>query len=465
MKSADVTSVRESFSTHVAGEYDVVVAGGGASGLIAAVSAARAGAKTAVIERQGCLGGNATTGMVAQYLGFYNRETRVAGGLAYELTQRIRALGGSEGFARYLLAEASASPVPLINFPFNPEIVKIAADEFAQDAGVDIHLHTQIVKPLLGESRVEGVVIETVSGRSALRAKMVVDASGDGMIAAASGVPHAGVEPELKRNRQPCTLVFRMSSVDVKRFRAVPREEKRAIALEGLKEGRIYWESLSFCSTPGGKDAVSLMSRIFDIDALDAADATRAELAGRRQVKTIVRFLRERVPGFENAILAGIAARVGVRETRRIIGQYTLTEEDIVGNRRFADAIALGAGPMDLHDSKGTGVALWMPEVPFEIPLRCLLPESVQGLVVAGRAMSATRDANGGSRHMGTAMCLGEAAGIYAALAARGEASLRDPAVETVRAMLRERGALICVEDALAAAEAERSEIMKFKAA
>ena len=181
-------SIDEQINTVVSGEYDVLVAGGGASGLIAAVSAARAGAKTAVVERQGCLGGNATTGMVAQYIGFYNRETRVVGGLAYELTQRIRALGGSEGFSRYLLAEASASPVPLINFPFNPEIVKIAADEFAQDAGVDIHLHTQIVKPLLGESRVEGVVIENISGRSALRAKMVVDASGDGIIAAASGV-------------------------------------------------------------------------------------------------------------------------------------------------------------------------------------------------------------------------------------------------------------------------------------
>lgn len=354
-------SILEQFQTRIAGSYDVVVAGGGASGLIAAVSAARAGARTAVIERAGCLGGTATQGMVAQYLGFYNRETRVAGSLAYELTRRIRALGGSDGFNRYTLAEASQTPIPLINFPFNPEIVKIAADEFAQEAGIEIWLHSTIVRPLLGQRGVDGVVIENVSGRSALRAKMVVDATGDGAVAAAAGVPCAGTEPELARRRQPCTLVFRMSNVDVRRFRALPREEKRRIALEGLAEGRIYWESLSFCSTPGGIDAVSLMSRIFDIDALDAADATRAELGGRQQVKSIVRFLRERVPGFENSILAGIAARAGVRETRRIIGQHTLTEDDIMGGRRFADAIALGAGPMDLHESRGTGLELWVP--------------------------------------------------------------------------------------------------------
>ena len=458
-------TIAEQFETSIAGEYDVVVAGGGASGLIAAVSAARAGARTAVIERAGCLGGTATQGMVAQYIGFYNRETRVVGSLAYELTGRIRALGGSDGFTRYTLAEASASPVPLINFPFNPEIVKIAADEFAQQAGVEIWLHSTIARPLLGSRGLEGVVLENISGRHALRAKMVVDATGDGAVAAAAGVPCAGTEAELSKRRQPCTLVFRMSNVDVRRFRAVPREEKRRIALEGLAEGRIYWESLSFCSTPGGIDAVSLMSRIPGIDALDGADATHAELAGRQQVKSIIRFLRERVPGFESAILAGIAARVGVRETRRMIGQHTLTGDDIVSGRHFEDAIALGAGPMDLHESKGTGVELWMPEKPFEIPLRTLLPQSVEGLVTAGRAMSATRDANGGSRHMGTAMCLGEAAGLYAALAVRGEATLRDPAAEKIRRMLRERGALVGVEDALAAARAEIDEVLKFKAA
>jgi glycine/D-amino acid oxidase-like deaminating enzyme len=450
-------SILETLETRVGGDYDVVVAGGGASGLVATLAAARAGARTALIERTGSLGGTATAAMVAQWLGFYNRETRVVGGLAMELARRVCELGGSDGFARYTLAEASANPIPLIHFPFNPEILKIVADEAVQEAGVDVLLHSQVVRPLLLNQRVEGVAVETPSGRTALRAKIVVDATGDAAVAAASGIPCAGEEADLRQHRQPCTLVFRISNVDVKRFRAIPRDVKRAIALEGLRAGRLFWESLSFCSTPGGTDAICLMSRISGVDALDDDDLTRAAMTGRQQVKSIVGFLRERVPGFEHSVLAGIAERVGVRETRRIQGQYTLTQEDIINNVCFPDAIALGAGPMDLHEADGTSIAMWVPQAPFEIPLRCLLPLTIDGLVVTGRAISATREANSGSRHMGTAMCLGEAAGMYAALSARGEAQLARPPYERLRQMLRAQGALISVEDAFAAARVDHS--------
>jgi hypothetical protein len=454
MSQCSTAPILETLETPVTDDYDVIVAGGGASGLTAALAAAREGARTALIERTSCLGGTATEGMVAQWLGFYHSETRVVGGIAMELARRICGLGGSNGFARYTLAEASAKPIPLINFPFNPEIVKIASDEAAREAGIDVQLYTQIVRSLVRDGRVEGIVVENASGRAALRAKIVVDATGDAAVAAASGVPCAGKEAGLRQHRQPCTLVFRMSNVDVKRFRGVPREVKRAIALDGIRERRLFWESLSFCSTPGGTDAICLMSRIPGIDALDADNLTRATVTGRQQVKSIINFLRERVPGFEHSVLAAIAERVGVRETRRIHGKYTLTQEDILNNVRFTDAIALGAGPMDLHEPGGTGIALWVPDAPFEIPLRCLLPQTIEGLVVTGRAISATREANGGSRHMGTAMCLGEAAGIYAALYAQGEAQLTQPPYGRVRKMLRAHGALVSVDDALTASQA-----------
>jgi hypothetical protein len=444
--------ISETLATPVFGQYDVVVAGGGASGLVAAVAAARNGARTALVERSGCLGGTATSGMVAQWVGFYNGDVRVAGGIAYELTRRVQALGGSEGFRRYTMAEASAQPVTITNFPFNPEVVKIAADEIAREAGVDVLLHSQVARPLVNASRVEGLVLENVGGRGALRAAVVIDASGDAALAAAAGVPCAGEETALRHVRQPCTLVFRMSNVDVATFRALPREHKRAIAVAGVQEGRLFWESLSFCSTPGETDAVCLMSRIPGIDALDAGDLTRAAQVGRQQVKSVVAFLRERVPGFERAILGGIAERVGVRETRRIEGRHTLTEEEIVGGKHFPDAVALGAGPMDLHEAGGTGIALWMPPAPFEIPLGCLLPREVEGLVVTGRSISATREANGGARHMATAMCLGQAAGVYAALAARGEATLQAPAADKVRQLLRAQDALVSSDDALSLA-------------
>lgn len=447
----DDTLLSEHLQTPVVGTYDVIVAGGGASGLIAAVSAARAGARVVLIEHANCLGGTATYGMVAQWIGFFNRDTRVVGGIPYEFTERVRQLGGSDGFARYVLAEASGSPVPIFNFPFNPEIVKVAADRLALEAGVSLRLHTRVVAPTRDDAgRVNGVVIEDIGGRSALRAAMVIDATGDASVAAAAGVPCAGTEPERLRERQPCTMVFRMSNVDVGRYRRLPREEKRALALEGLHDRRIFWESLSFCSTPDNTDAICLMSRIPDIDALDPHDLTQAEIEGRRQVHSIVGFLRDRVPGFEKSSLANIAAHVGVRETRRIQGLHTLTEEEIVGGTRYADAIALGAGPMDVHEAGGTGIVLWMPEHPFEIPLRCLVPARVRGVIATGRAISATRSANGGSRHMGTAMCLGEAAGILATQMADRDAAGELP-VHTVRSMLRQRGALISIDDALAA--------------
>jgi FAD-dependent oxidoreductase family protein len=439
--------LQEQLQTPVEGEYDVIVAGGGASGLIASVAAARAGARTLVLEHAGCLGGTGTYAMVAQWLGFYNGETRVVAGLPLALTRLVQALGGSDGFARYVLAEASARPIPLVNFPFNPEVVKIACDRFALDAGVHVRLHSRVVAPVMDGPAVRGVVVEDVGGRRAFRSRVVIDATGDAIVGATSGAAFEGGEEELRRRRQPCTLVFRLSNVDVARFRALPREEKRALALEGIDAGRIFWESLSFCSTPGNTDAICLMSRIPGIDALDAVDLGRAEMEGRAQVHSIVDFLRERVPGFERTTLANIAAHVGVRETRRIRGRHALTEADIVGGRRFADAIALGAGPMDLHEAGGTDISLWMPEHPFEIPLACLLPEATPGLVVTGRAISATRSANGGSRHMGTAMALGEASGVLAAAAAMQGVEPAQIGAEQVRATLRRNGALVALED------------------
>jgi len=445
--------IAETLNTPVLDHYDVIVAGGGASGLIAAVAAARSGARVALVERAGCLGGTATSGMVAQYIGLFNGTVRCVGGIGFELTQRIEAAGGSDGFRRYTLAEASANPVTITNFPFNPEVVKIVADDMTREAGVDVLLHSRVVGPLMEGNRVAGLLLENVSGRRALRSRMLVDATGDAVIAAAAGIPYVGEEPELRDQRQPLTLVFRMSNVDVRAFRAIPREQKRAIALDGLRRGQLAWESLSFCSTPGDTDAICLMSRIHGIDALDGAALTRAEQTGRQQIKTIVPFLREHVPGFERSVLAGIAERVGIRETRRIVGRHTLTTEDIVGGKRFADAVALGAGPMDLHEAGGTGVDLWMPPAPFEIPLACLLPRTIEGIVVTGRAISATREANGGARHMGTAMCLGHAAGAYAALAAGGQGTLDNPAIDTLRQTLRSQGALISADEAMAAAD------------
>lgn len=426
--------------------YDVIVAGGGASGLIAAISASRAGARTLLLEHSNCLGGTGTYSMVAQWIGFYNRDRQVVGGIAAELAQRVVALGGSEGFKPYLMAEASARPIPIVHFAFNPETVKIACDQLAASASLSLRLHSTVVAPILGQRRVNGVIVQDAGGRSAISAKVVVDATGDGTLAHAAGVRIADPEVDSKRDAQPFTLMFRLSNVDVRAFRAIPREEKRRLALEGIAQEKIFWESLSFCSTPGNTDAICLMSRVSGFDATDPDDLTRAEIEGRRQIGSIVGFLRDNVAGFGNAVLAAIAGHIGVRETRRIVGEYTLTEKDILEGNRFADSIALGAGPLDIHESGGTGISLQVPDQPFEIPMRCLIPSGIGGLLATGRAISATRSANGGARHMATAMALGEAAGVLAALGAKsGIAAVQ---ADSVRAILRERGGFVSTEDA-----------------
>lgn len=436
-------TVAEHLHTVSAGRYDVIVTGGGAAGLVAAVASARCGAKTLLIERQGCLGGTATTGYVAQYIGFFNHGTQAVRGLPLELTQRIVDAGGSDGFASYTLAEASANPVQIHNFPFNPEVVKWVADEWAEEAGVDVAFHASVVGVLKTGNRIEGVTVEDVAGRRAYHGRVVIDASGDATVAHLAGVAMRGPDDDdAHGGRQPQSLVFRLSNIDVARFRAIPREQKRALALEGVRRGEIFWESLSFMSTPGGVDAICLMSRILNIDPLDPQQASRAERVGRQQIKSIVGFLKRDVPGFENAVLASIAPRIGVRETRRIVGDYTLTEDDILSGATFTDSIALGCGPMDIHDAQGTGIKLFMPPAPFEIPMRSLVPADVEGLIVTGRAISATRAANGGARHMATAMALGQAAGTMAAVVCDEANSVHSIPAGRVRSLLEAHGAL-----------------------
>jgi hypothetical protein len=437
-----------------AAAYDVIVVGGGASGLIAAVAAAKLGARTLLVERDGCFGGTATSAYVAQFIGFFNRELQSVFGLPLEFTRRIEAAGGSPGFSHYVLAEASANPIPITNFPFNPEIVKWVADEWLAEVGVDILLHASVVDVLKNGKTVEGIVVEDIGGRRSYGAKVVVDASGDAVAAHAAGVPMREQAEDVAHDRQPQSLVFRLSNVDVARFRAMPREEKRAIALRGVQSGELYWESLSFMSTPGGTDAICLMSRIKGLDALDPAQATEAERVGRQQVKTIVGFLKREVPGFENAIIANIASRIGVRETRRIVGAYTISEDDIMAETRFKDSIALGSGPMDIHEADGAGIRLFMPPAPFEIPMRCLVPAEVDGLIVTGRCISATRGANGGARHMATAMALGQAAGTMATVAAREANTTQAIPVQRVQELLRREGAIVTVPECLAANDA-----------
>jgi hypothetical protein len=428
-------------------QFDIIVAGGGPSGLVAATAAARLGARTLIIEQESFLGGNATSALINKFFGFFVKETRVVRGIPEEFTERIKINEGSTGFERYVFSETGKTPLSVIGFSFNPEVVKIVADEMVTEAGVKVLFHTHVVDVVMEYKRVAGIITEGVCGRREFRAKVILDATGDATVAKKAGAEILGEEEELKKARMPPGLIFRLTDIDLPRFRALAIEEKRKLVQEGLRTGEIPWQNLGFFNDPMTKDAFCHMSRISGFDTLDDEDLSEAEMVGRRQIRKIITFLRREVPGFEHCKLAGIATRAGVRETRRIVGLYTLTEQDIYEARHFQDGMALGAGYIDLHDHTGPGILIKGMENPTQIPMRCLLPISMNGLVVTGRAISSTRLANSAIRQMGTAMALGQAAGTLAAVAVRRSLLPTEVSAAEVQRILRENGAVISQQD------------------
>lgn len=424
-------------------EVDVLIVGGGASGVIAAVAAARTGARTLLVEKNSFFGGTATAAMVGQFFAFCHNEQQTVKGIPDELLERLKAAGGSNGFVRYIMAEAADTPLPIMGFPFDPETLKFVLDDVLTEAHVDLLLCARVADVKLSKKKVSAVLVEGASEKRLISAKCTVDATGDAVVAFKAGLQFLDPPDPEGRRRQPMALVFRLTGVDVPKVRALPREVKREFVMEGLASGELYWKSLSFSSTPAGNDAICLMSRVMGFDCLNDEEMSRAHVAGRKQVRSIVQFLKRRVPGFENATLVNVATEIGVRESRQILGEYVLTDDDVLTGSTFPDAVALGSGPFDIHDASGTGIILKMPAAPFGIPYRCMVPKGVGGLIVTGRAISGTRGAIGTIRHMGTVMALGHAAGTAAALSALTNRTPAAIDIEQLKARLTEQGALI----------------------
>lgn len=429
----------------IADEFDVVVVGGGPSGVVAAIAAARQGARTALVEQSSFLGGTATGAMVASFMGFFWGDDRVVGGIGYEVTRRLQHRGASPGFGRYVLAEASDDPLNVITFPFDPELFKIVLDEMVIEAGVHVYLHAQGVEALHVEGTCVGIVYQGVVGRKALRAEVVVDASANGTIAVSAGADREAAGSEA-RHRQPMTQIARFVGVDMERFRSLPQATKRRLAEQGLARGALTQKLLSVISSPHGDDAIVLMTRVSGRDGTDEAELALAEIEGRALVDRLADYLRAEVPGFEHARLGALASRIGVRETWRVIGDHVVTGEEVLTGAVFPDAIALGAGPLDTHHAYGAGISLSIPSRPFQIPFRALLPRGTDGIIVAGRCISATREGMAGVRHMGTVMAIGQAAGTAAALAVESARRPRDVDQDALRARLRRDDAILDVD-------------------
>ena len=426
--------------TPIVREVDVLVCGGGVSGVGAALGAARTGAKTMVIERNAFLGGAATAVLMNTWNVPIHRMTGVAQEIARELAKR------------------GAGNIAGPTFPFDPEALKELSVEMLQQAGVEILNYTWIVDTIMEGKRVRGVVIQNKSGRQAILAKTVVDATGDADVAAAAGAEY--VKGREKDNKmRPMSVLFRMGGVDIKRAveycRSQPPEnftadpnfhildiEKGLVRMSGFFDiaeraraaGRLPDEVhyLRFEGVDVERGILTVNnSRVYGVDGTNAWDITRADLQSRMQNRQILKVVKENIPGFENAFVIDSSPTVGVRETRRVRGPLVLDQKDLLEQRTFRDSVVriwrhMAAG-RDWHKADGgegaptdavyrtaTTNLTW-----FQIPYRVFTPNGVEGMTVAGRVLSVTHDADMWTRGQYCCLVTGQVAGTAAALAAK----------------------------------------------
>lgn len=449
--------------TQVIRDTDVVIVGGGPAGLTAALAARRLGVEVLVIEQYGCLGGLMTSGFVTK------PQAPVIGGIPEEIFDRAQTLGGARGNIRYRLKDGSYT---YFMSPIDPEIMKRVVFEKLEEARVDLLLHSLAVGCIHEKKEVKGIIIESKSGRQAVFAQLIVDTTGDADVASWVGAPYRIGRPQ-DHVPQPMTMMFKMSDVDLNQiadyastnlddftFTYFPETEglisddqqQLNMIFEGFQklQARAF-ESEGYISPRNGFNIKTGLgvgnvfinaTRISSGSALDVHDLTQAEVNVRKQVTTFVAFLKQYVPGFQDAYLSATPIEIGVRETRRIIGDYTITLSDILSRSQFHDVIAKGYGVIDIHEPGGRELRFDSIEE-YQIPFRCLLPQTVDNIVVAGRCISCDHESLGTIRTIPTCMYTGQAAGVAAALAVRRGNRLRNLDITMVQDALIKQKAVI----------------------
>lgn len=431
-------------------DVDILVVGGGPSGIIAAQAAAGDGLKVALIDSRSFLGGNMTIGLPV--LGFLGQKgNQIIKGLPQKFIDRLASKNGA--------SEHRPCPLHMSITLVEPEAVKNAALEALTESGVEILLYTFFTDVIMEGSDLKGIIVESKAGREAILAKTVIDCSGDADVAFRAGVPcEQGNETG---GTQPPTLMFCLGNVDTEKLRTSIAEEPRTYLTDfipaeyfgqnnqfivvGLRslmqkardEGFELPVERTILITGLRKGEVWVnMTRVSGVDGTNPSSLSFGEMEGRRQITPIQEYLINYVPGFENAHFIKMAPFLGIRETRRIAGKYVMTKDDILECRRFEDAIAVASYPLDIHHPEGGGCTLqWCGDC-YDIPYRSLVPLEVNNLLVAGRSISATHEAMSAIRVMASCMAMGEAAGRAARIAVRDGISPADIDVKKLQTEL-----------------------------
>lgn len=472
-------------------DYEVIVVGGGTAGAIAAIAAARRGARTCLIESGGYLGGTCLA--LANITPFHNsRGDAVVRGLPQELVDRMAAEGGTRAGGHLPnFAGIGGSFTPI-----DPDVMRLTLLDLAETAGVDLWLHTAMIDALTEGDAITGVRVHNKSGLRSLSATVVIDATGDADVAQRAGAAYVQDTPEAALN---ATLLFRVAGVDTDAFiadaRRAPqklvllsdpylREVKKLSAAAVMQdlvrdiydfpyiylanlvrdyvprsdwsewditgEEKAAWGRLkpfgarfSIMPLPHRRDVVTLNVTSITFDATDGRQRSRAELQGLRQMHMALAVLRRYVPGFSQCFLHTVLPAVSVRASRRIVGEYELTRGDVESGARFPDSIARGSYPMSVSVKPGIREHLFVRDGgDYDIPYRSLLPRTIDRLLVAGRCLAATREAIGSARMGAQCMAYGEAAGTAAALAVQRRLTPREVSATVLRRALEEQHAI-----------------------
>ena len=450
-------------STPVYGEFDVVVVGGGPAGIMAASSAARAGCSTLLIERYGFLGGAGTAGGLSTFCGLhartYGADVRVIRGLADDLLSRLVKLDGLNA-PHLTIADGIAAQA------FDISAYKIAADELVTGAGARILFHAMAVGVVMKNpeisgasapdiSRIDAVLIESKSGRQAVRGRFFIDASGDGDLAYWAGVPWEKAPP-IDGMMYP-SLMFRINAVDVAKAGPAPWRTVERLMEEAEAAGTHTFPRKKPIVRPQ-RNPLEWRANLTQlkradggaIDGTNVDELTRGELTGRQQALDAFTFIRDRTPGFEDSYIVDIAPQIGIRETRRIIGPYQLTEEDVLGCADFDDTIGVNGWPVEAHVA-GTVEFRWQwRERGFnQLPFRIILPgtrgdgQRVGNLYVTGRCASMTHGAQSAARVTGPCFVMGEAAGVAASMALSAGVAGDGIGVPELQRRLEDQGAYL----------------------